>query len=277
MDDIAHIQTGDILWLKTPQTLAHIDQAKTLSDKVRPFIALSPAEIKIDHNCLAVQDRPLFGVNCTSQDFLVEGRPHVKFTLTGQNKTTYALMDSVRNLGTQGQSMRCKDWLSDEDLAELQNGLDKIIRPEQRFFIKDLFNFKKSILPGQVHHIETVDAKGPALILLKRGKFVVNNDIECSEDFNKTSHETRFTPYLVLYFHNTKWQGTLRGIHPNNIRITSVHERDIHQKLGQIEDKNVENIINQIRRNSGLKPIRYQKMSLQHAFSVSPLLKMVMR
>ena len=170
MNQLRQVNLGDVLWLKTPQTLAPLHRAQDLSDKVRPFIVLSSAEIRTDHNSIATQDRPLLGVNCTSQDFLVEGRPHISFTLQGQSKTTYALLDSIRNVGTIQQSMVCHDRLSSSEQETLLEKLDEIIRPEKRFYLRDFVNFKKPIMPGQIHRIKTIDTDGPRTCVVKTWK-----------------------------------------------------------------------------------------------------------
>lgn len=270
-----NLQRGDIVWLRLPQSLAPLHVAQQQPEKTRPFIVLAPATIAVDHNYRATQDRPIFGMDCTSQDFLVEGRPHLEFHMHGHsNKTTYALLDSVRDIGSMDQNLRVNDWLEGEDFDDLNEGLSNVLRPEQRFYLSTFFNSKRGVLPGGIHRIKTINADGEALVLLKRGKFICSDNVENSSDIDLSTQKARHTPYLVAYFKKATGVTTLRGITWNDIQIMAVQERDIHESVGKIETQSMANVLNLLRKRSGLQPIQYKTPIFKHFASFAPLARL---
>lgn len=267
------INYGDILWLELPQSLAPLEIAQKQPSKVRPFIALSSLDVAVDHNGWATQDRPIFGVDCTSKEVIVRNRPHVAFNLSSHPETTtYALLDSVRDIGSYEQKIKIADQIPEDKAQELKEGLHNVLRPEQKFFLKALFNKKKDIMPGNIHRIKTINADGEALVLFRRGKFVMADNIQSSDDVDLSCQPARHTPYLVAYFPKHKDVTTPRGIGWNDIQIMAVQERDIGERTAKFTTDTVGNIINQVRRRASLQPILYKEPLFKHFFSMGPML-----
>lgn len=270
----ADVSYGDILWLKLPQSLAPLDVAAQQPYKIRPFIVISPFSIKVDHNNVAMQERSILGVDCTSQDILIRERPHIAFNLCSHpDKTTYALIDSVRDINSKDQKIWVNDHLPQDKADILSKSLGEVLQPEQRFFLKHIFQRSKDILPGQIRRIQTINADGEALILFRRGQFVMDASVERSEDFDPSCHKLRYTPYLVAYFHRHKNVQTPRGITWNDITVMAVHERDIHEKTAEFSSDTVGNIVNQLRRRINLPPIVYQQMAFRHHMSALAVMR----
>lgn len=267
------INYGDILWLKLPQSLAPIDVALDQPHKTRPFIVLAPLKIAVDHNGFATQERSIFGVDCTTQKHIIANRPCIEFSLrTNPDKITYALLDSVRDINSYDQKIKKADQVPQEQLEHLRAGLDGVLCPEQKFFLKAIFNKGRHILPGQIRRIKTINADGEALVLFRRGKFVMDDAVETSDDIDLSCQKARHTPYLVAYFPRHKNVQTPRGIGWGDIQIMAVQERDIHEQTAKFTDETVGNIINQVRRRASLQPILYKQPLFRHVFSMGPLM-----
>ncbi len=259
---IKSLHRGNVVWLTLPQSLAPMSQASTQPTKPRPFIVLSDrVTYETDRNGQTLRPFQLIGADGTSQYHLVEGRPHMSFQMAN-GRTTYALLDSVRTVTARDPFIRVSYRFTPAEQQSLHQELGKVLQPEREFFLRKLF--ARACMPGQVWRIQTVNAELDAMVLLRRGRFML------PQDQNNTHDVVHHTPYLVATFNAGAL--TLHGIRPEDSEIMAVHERSFMHKSGELSPRTVEVVLNDLRRRVGLSPIAYKQPPIQSALSVLGLL-----
>ncbi len=272
------IKRADVLWLRLPQSLAPMDVAQQQPEKPRPFIVLNPKlQLKLDYNAACQQDRSIFGIDCTSKEYLVQGRPHFKFRLPGHDIETYALVDSVRDISSYHKRIEVRYHLGEDNEQALIKSLDDVLKPEQKFFLKATYNKHTPCLPGQIWRVRSINADGEALVLLRRGRFVCSDDVEDSGDVNLSTQRTRHTPYLVAYFKRATGVKTLRGLKWDDIQIMSLQEQSFVRKTAELTPQTSSILLNNIRARAGLAPIEHKPMLFRNAFNPLNLLRLAAR
>ncbi len=253
---------GDVVWMELPQDLAPIRQ-QLQERKTRPFIVLNPTltfNVDIHGNC--IDNISMMGVDGTSKDYLVKGRPHLSFHLPHSQITTYAMLDSVRTVPCLNQKIRAVYKLKPDEVTELDAGLESVLKPEQRFYLRALFRRATLCMPGQIWEIETATRKGEAMVLLRRGNFpIIDNDghVDCAQYQNEP---VRQTPYLAAFFHNAVGVQSLRGIRWSELDIVALQERSFLRHTATMSMDTVQIMINNIRNKAGIAPITYQQLPI---------------
>jgi len=274
MLNTVEIKRADVLWLRLPQSLAPLDVAQRLPEKIRPFIVLNnKLQLRLDFDKCA-QDRSIFGMDCTSKPYLVEGRPHFKFRMPGEDGDTYALMDSVRDISSYDKRIKVGYHLGQSEEEALTKNLDDVLKPEQKFFLKGTFSRQTPCLPGQIWRVKSINADGEALVLLRRGRFVSSDHVESSDDFHPHSQKTRHTPYLVAYFKRATGVRTLRGLKWDDIQIMALQEQSFVQKLAELTPQTSSILLNNVRARVGLTPIEHKPMLFRNIFNPLQLLRL---
>lgn len=263
MPRLKAVACGDVLWLKVPQMLSAANQLAETSFKKRPFLVLQKATMRVDENDNCIDNTHLLGVTATSQEFLVEGRPHVRFDIPHQHKHTYAYLDSLCNLPANGEQIKIAYTFKREQRQELSDGLNTVLQPEKRFFLKRIFN---KCMPGEVWRVQiaTGDAHNPlqeadALVMLRRGKFFKSPSEE--------SGDTRFTPYMVAVLPGNFNAQDLRGMRWDDVRLVPLHDRSLKAKVGELTDETVSILLNTLRQRVGVQPIVYERPLVRHIFT----------
>lgn len=258
------LKRGDIVWLQLPQDLAAANDPRAVTHKTRPFIILNERiNLCLDHRGHCIRSEKLIGVDGTSQDWLVEGRPHVAFTMDGKNKQTYALLDSLRTVDSHHQRFAHVDILPPSHQMQLATGLDNVLRPEQRFYLKRWYNNK--LLPGEIWNFEVPTRHGTAMVLLRRGQFFTDGyDEGGRNDSDSRQHKSRFTPYLVAAFRQAEIK-TLRGISWKEVDVMALHERSFVNQQHSLTEETVGIFLNNLRARIGLLPITYNRPTIKSA------------
>lgn len=257
------VSCGDVVWLPLPQTLSTAADLCHRTEKTRPFLILQKkTNLRVDTNDCCLEDVNLIGVDTTSQETLIEKRPHVPYHIPGSPKDSFALLDSVRTVPAKGERIRVAYSFKPEERALLAEGLDTVLKPEQRFFLRSLFNSKKGALPGQIWTIELPTGhtnpptrEADAMVLLRRGRFYLDEN---------EAGQTRFTPYLAMVFPDRFKAGEVRGLRWEDMSLVSIHERSFLYQVGQLTDETVGIMLNTLRSRAGLQPIEYQQPLVRH-------------
>lgn len=257
---------GDVVWMSVPQTLASQSSYEAQQSKRRPVVVLdAQVDIPLNAQQACAQRIPFLATDGTSQSWLVEGRPHVALTLprAAQAKTTYTLLDSVRTVEAEiGDRLDLAYHLSNDEMLALSQGLDRVLRPEQQFFLSRLF--RQASLPGQIKRIDAPALKGSGLVLLKRGQFPIFNDGLAHADTDIDGAHLKDVPCLVAMFPQQFDQRTLRGLKWADLKLVAVHERFLREKQGVFTDNTVGIMLNTLRRAVGVPPIPYVLPSIKH-------------
>ncbi len=268
------IYPGAVLWVDQMQTLASARQLEETGQTVkrRPVVALRKTVVKVDTANICLDNAFMLAINSTSQEHLVEGRPGI-YTKINQNdeKTSHFWFDTLNSVPLKGTRIDIRYSMNTDERKELAQGLDQVLQPEKRFFLKTLFNAKRGCLPGQVWTIDLPNPAptGPAtiesdaLVLLRRGAFYVNDDEQ---------DRPHFTPYLVAVLPEPFNAGNMRGLSWNALRLTAIHERSFKYQIGHLTAETVGIMLNTLRREVSLAPIQYQQPMVTHLFQwLNPL------
>lgn len=264
----ATIYPGSVLWFDgMPQTLAPSERLHETGQvtKRRPAVALKKLMVKVDLGNICTEDAYLPIINSTSQEHLTEGRPGIECSISKHNdRISHFWFDTLQSLPLKGERIEIAYSMTGEERTALTQGLDQVLQPERRFFLKQLFNAKRGGMPGQVWTIEipSDDPQNPvrevdALVLLRRGPFFINED--------ETGH-VRFTPYLVAVLPGPFKAADMRGLSWRDIRLMAVHERSLRYPVGKLTDETVGILLNTLRRDVNLPAITYQQPLLRHLF-----------
>lgn len=272
---VAELKRGDVVWLKLPQTLAPLEVAKSQPFKIRPFLILNESlPLQTDPNGICRQDRKIIGIDCTSKDYLVTGRPHHSFALPGSDKngtTTYTMVDGLREVSSYDQKLRVVFRLPAEQMTEVSRDLSTALQPEQKFFLAGLFNRRAAFMPGEIWRINTISASGEALVLLRRGPFVASETVEDSRNLDRSCQTVRKSPYAVAFFKNATGVKTLRGMSWNDLQIMAVQENCFECKTGDLRPQTSASLMNAVRKVVGLQPFDYQEPVFKNFFGMSAL------
>lgn len=261
---------GDVVWLDMPQTLSFAGPDR----KKRPAVVLSrEVSFAVDAAGRCAEDVWILVADGTSKDYLVQGRPHVPFRISsGQNKTTHVFLDSIRSVGIRGQEAVCIRRLDEDEMSAVLEGLDKVLQPEQRFYLSRLFSRQAAFMPGQIVQVHVPTAVLPdfeALILLRRGRFVLPDDSGQEE-------RTRFAPYLVVSFNGAADLRTLRGVRWDDIRVVALQGNSFSGDTGRrVGAQTIEILLNGLRGRVGLPPVLYKEPSFMHRLALAlPVLRL---
>jgi hypothetical protein len=271
------LKRGDVVWLDLAQNLSSERSMDPRAFKSRPFIILNDVvNYRIDEHGHCTEPQTLLGVDATSQNFLVDGRPHMSFRIPGESKTTFALIDSVRTVTCQACSLEPAYRLSEGELEALHEGLDKVLQPEGRFYLKW---FGRKIMPGHIWSIKTLanPEPTPALVLLRRGRFIPTDDLQYSSpelcgDQYPTGVKFSQTPYLLASFRQAGKITTLRGIRWADVNIIAVNEQSFVRQQGEITTETVSILLNNLRERTGLLPIAYRSPVIKDMLNWLPLM-----
>lgn len=243
------LQAGHVLWLPLPQTLSGTGGVE---EKTRPFVVCEPTTIHRFNNGIC-KPISLTGVCGTSQSFLVDGRPHVSFSVGRSGKTTYASADLVRTIYCEGMRIEEPGYkLTQSDVEILQRGLDQVLRPERKFSWPD-----GKFVPGQLWKINTAGFSGTAMILLRRGRFVPDEEIAYQ---GRSSTTTSYAPFLAVAFRQAEKITTLRGIGWNQVEIVPIHHATLMSgercfQPSELSEQSAVAVLNILRRKMGLTTI----------------------
>ena len=257
------VARGDVLWLPLAQSLSKADDLRERCEKTRPFIVLQDkTSLRLDAAGCCLHDLHLLGVDTTSQATLVEGRPHVPYHLPNSGKDSFALLDSIRTVQIRGLPVKISYSLKAPERQMLTEGLDAVLQPEQRFFLRALFNRNKGALPGQIWTVNVPTGlpdpplrEAEALVLLRRGPFYLDDDEQ---------GYTRFTPFMVAQLPDGFTVQDLRALSWNNVTLTPLHERSFVRRTGQLTDETVAILLNTLRKRVGIGAIEYREPPIRH-------------
>lgn len=256
---------GDVVWVRQSQNLSASGDNQTPDYKIRPFIVLADVGFEINGYGETTKPVALLGISCTSKDFLVDGRPHIVIELPNQNVESFAFPDSLREVSVEvGTLLRLDYRLPSILMKELSQQIDFVLQPENSFYLRRLFRGHK---PGQIWDIENRAGKGTGLILLRRGRHVVDEDI----DQGITNHLS-YTPYMVAMFRGGAAPTTMRGVAWNELEITAVHERAFTKQAGEMGVDTVAALLNSLRGRVGLAPIAYREPTMTSLFNWMPMI-----
>lgn len=269
------LKRGDIAWLKLPQTLAPLEVARELPYKIRPFLIMNESlPLQTDPNGVCTQGRKIIGIDCTSKDYLVEGRRNLSFRMPGANNsgtTTYTMVDGLREVSSYQQKLKVSFHLSAEQMRDVAAGLSAALQPEQKFFLSGLFNRRAAFMPGEIWRINTINASGEALILLRRGAFVSSENVEDSRNLDRTRQSVRKSPYIVAFFPKATGVKTLRGMTWNDMQIMAVQENCFVEKTASLMPATSANLMNAVRKVVGLPPFEYKEPVFKNLLGLSAL------
>lgn len=242
---------GHLLWLPVPQTMS---SNSGVEEKTRPFIVLEPATVHRFGNgtCKPVT---LTGVCGTSQQFLLQGRPHIEFYFGRQNKKTYAGPDLVRSIYCQGiEITEPTHKLSDADLTALREGLDQVLRPE-RWFRWPNWQY----LPGQLWNIKTPGFSGTAMILLRRGQFIAQDEYHAAP-WDENHKSRNYAPFLALAFRLSGKVTTTRNVGWNHVEVIPINHGTLKagtrcSEPSEFSGQTALNILNLLRAKVGVGPL----------------------
>ncbi len=236
-----------------------------VTEKIRPFIVLNDRiNLVLDGRGVCIKSERIIGVSGTRRSDLVEGRPSVAFTLNGSGKTTHAFLDSLRTVDSLHQKVRHAETISAADQEVLTAGLDSILHPEQRFFLRPFF--RGIFLPGEIWNfkIPTQPDIGTAMIILKRGQFFVDGHEAGGRTLDDLSrHKHRHTPYLVAVFPPSENLQSLRGITWSKIRLMALQEKAFVKQAGAMNEDTVAIFLNNLRQRIGLPEVTYKRPSVK--------------
>ncbi|MCB1538358.1 MAG: hypothetical protein H6865_04935 [Rhodospirillales bacterium] len=261
------IYPGSVLWIEHMlQTLTPARQILETGQatKPRPVVALKKTVVRVDADNICLDDAFMQAVCATTQDFLAQGRPGVQMKISPQStKTSYFQFDSLASVALRGERMRVVCNMDGQQRKDLAAGLDVVLKPEKRFFLKSLFNERRGCLPGHVWTIEipNPDPEGPltceadAVVLLRRGRFFLN------EAENGATH---YTPYTVAVLPDRFRAQDMRGLTWNRVRLMPVHENAFRYQVGQLTDETVSILLNSLRRELSLPAIQYERPLIRH-------------
>ena len=246
------LQPGHVLWLSLPQTLS---TNAAVEEKTRPFIVMEKAIVHRLGNgvCKPVT---LTGVCGTSQAFLLEGRPHISFVLGKQGKTTHAGPDLVRSIHCQGIVINEPTLrIAEKQVAELRDGLDRVLRPEGWFSWPD-----GKFLPGQLWQVNTPGFSGTAMILLRRGRFIVHDEFPAAPIDRDHIKRQNNAPFLALAFKTSGKVTTTRGVGWHQVEVIPIHHTTLMagtrcSEPSEFSGQTALNILNLLRGKMGLKPL----------------------
>lgn len=269
------LKRGDVAWLKLPQTLASLEVARDLPYKIRPFLIMNESlPLQTDHNSLCKQNRKIIGIDCTSKDYLVAGRPHLSFSMPGSERkgtTTYTMVDGLREVSSYDQKLKVAFHLSAEQMKDVAASLSAALQPEQRFFLSGLFNRRSAFMPGEIWRINTINASGEALILLRRGAFVASENVEDSRNLDRARQSIRKSPYIIAFFPKAQGVKTLRGMTWNDMQIMAVQENCFIEKTASLMPATSANLMNAVRKVVGLPPFEYKEPVFKNFLGMSAL------
>ncbi len=254
---------GEVIWLELPQDLTSVKATDKPESKIRPFIVLHPLEFHIDRQGYCVDDVNVLGVDCTSKSYLVDGRPDISFQLPRSDKTSHVLLDGLRTVPMKGQKYRPGTQLEISQIAAVDGALDKVLKPEQRFFLSALFN-RRSCMPGQIWQIETMSRCGEALVLLRRGRYPVFNNPEDDENCVYHGERIRYTPYTAAFFRSATNVTNLRGMRWQDLDIVALQEHSFVKHLATLTPQTVGILLNRLRKEAGLNPIEYHEPAFRN-------------
>ena len=269
------LKRGDVVWLKLPQTLAPIEVAKDQPFKIRPFLVLNESlPLQTDPNGICTQSRKIIGIDCTSKNYLVDGRPHHSFSMPGSDRTgttTYTMVDGLREVTSYAQKLRVAFRLPTEQMAEVAQDLASALQPEQKFFLAGLFNRRAAFMPGEIWRIKTISASGEALVLLRRGPFVASENVEDSCNLDRSRQSIRKSPYVVAFFTKATDVKTLRGMSWNDMQIMAVQENCFEERTATLSAATSANLMNAVRKIVGLSPFEYKEPVFKNLFGMSTI------
>ncbi len=259
------LRRGDIIWVNLSQNFSPANSNKGPQEKTRPFIILNTkVDIRLDNGGRCVRSDTLIGVDGTSKPYLVDGRPHITFEMGHSDTTSYALIDSLRTIDAHHHRFSHINHLTDQELNALMKGIDEVLRPEQRFYLKSLCD--RLLMPGEIWACETPTFRGTAMVLLRRGRFFTDGFAEPPTDTDFASRRTRFSPYLVAAFRRSGIS-TLRGIGWKDVDVMAVPENALVSREGSMTDETVGIFLNNLRGRIGLEPISFQQPVVRSALN----------
>lgn len=269
------LKRGDIAWLKLPQTLAPLEVAREQPFKIRPFLIMNESlPLQTDQNGVCTQSRKIIGIDCTSKDYLVTGRPHLSFSMPGKDRsgtTTYTMVDGLREVSSYEQKLKVVYHLAADQMTAMTQSLSAALQPEQKFFLSGLFNRRAAFMPGEIWRINTISAKGEALVLLRRGAFVASENVEDSRNLDRTRQAIRKSPYIVAFFPKATGVKTLRGMTWNDMQIMAVQENCFEERTASLMPATSANLMNAVRKVVGLPPFEYKEPVFKNILGLSAL------
>jgi len=260
---------GHVVWLTLPQTLATRAQFAEQEAKTRPCLVLDREVSYItDSASRLVSPARFMGVDGTSKSYLVEGRPDLELSLPGARRTiTHVFFDSIRTIEVpEGTVIEPVYQLSPAEKQAMLEGLARVLQPEPHFFLKALL--RRSVMPGQIWHIDTPALQVTGMVLLRRWSFVVFDDEDAHDPTDTDGGRLKQVPYLVALFPPGHQGRTLQGLTWADLRIAAIPERAFVEKVGQYTDSTVSIMLNNLRRFVGVEAVPYATPALRHQASL---------
>lgn len=239
-----YLNAFDVIFVDVPQTLTPLSRAESQPSKRRPVILLEDVSYEQDTNGICTSDIKVTAVLGTTKEFLVHDRPHVSCRLKPRNIETFIHADGLRSIHLKDQRIDYCDHLPDQIIADMYAAIDSVLRPESLF--KSVFNrHAEKYKRGMVWDIQTIDKKGPALILLTRGRLKhVKPDPNNFNDYTQA-------PYLVAFLNVDEYRG-LRNLNYDDMDFIAVHSSAFRSQVDDFSKGVAPNILlNQFRKHLG--------------------------
>jgi hypothetical protein len=243
------LRRGYVFKARLPQDIS--SSAHLVNYKPRPFIVMDEEiSFPVDDYGFCRERVTMLGVGATTQDGLVRDRPHVKFHISGEPCDSHAWLDSLRTeIFSPPIKFDVIHKLSTEDLLEARTGLDSILRQETRF---DRFVSTKKFAPGQIWTVRTATAVREGFIILRRGRFLPDDD---PQHPRTTPPERQDVPFLVALFRDAEKVTTLHNLTWEDVKITALPENAFMRREGAMQIETIDIFLNSIRRQVGVKEL----------------------
>lgn len=267
------IYPGTVMWLDLLQTLSPLHAVAESGQvlKRRPVVAVKKTIVNIDQDGLCTDDANMLAISATSQEKFVTGRPCVHCKLNPRDpKTAHFWFDTLSTVSLKNETLRVSYAMTADERRLLNEGLNEVLQPEKKFFLKSLFNEKRACMPGSVWAVE-IPSTTPgqttqevdALVLLRRGGFYLGDG-----DHGRP----HYTPYMIAVLPGRFSPAAIQGLSWNDVKLMPVQERSFRYQVGNLSDETVSIMLNTLRRETGLEPIQYQRPMVRHIFSwLNPL------